>query len=554
MKRHCWLLLGLALIVAGCPKTTPVEPSDAPVVTEPTCAADDGAIEPLRLVSEQASAAQFSPCGHLSYLTWATVENMVTAESHQLMPPSLVDGTKVSESANGREFSLDGRFFIYGIGEGRLSVRDLTTGKEVTHELPYQRVGLVKGTDPDVPELYFCANDTLSLLSAGTVTSLDTNVNCDSIERARSRAALAYLDKDGVVHSARFPGGEVRQIQWAALPADEGDRYSTQRLSLSPDGSLVLRQVDRFEYCGDTVCGLSASVDVASTDSTVTHSYGVPIPECCGHLTDAISFADNLGRGSLVSSFDAITFYGEGDIQSTLSPGEPMWLYRDQRRLLTRIKAPDSSYVLQLTGLPEGHLQGEWSTVQTGPVVMSASEGAFGFVARLSTINGGNSVYTVNVVRDGFLEASVSRSPDNRVAPVWVGDDGAVLIAGPVFGEGDVVDEAPFRLVDPSGALLSRLNDEEGLLRTGKVTDTEAAVLLAVVFVPSDTEKSKVERLYVVPKSGAEPFILAEARRINVSVDAAGRRLAMELAGEGVILGKLYVGAVPQTAPAVAYR
>lgn len=397
-----------------------------------------------------------------------------------------------------------------------------------------------------------CANNTLHLLSAGNVTPLDSNMVCDTIRRARSGESLLYETRDGDTSVARFPGGQVRDLDWPPLPADDGDRYSSGTLKLSPDGSLAFRQVDRFEYCGDTVCGLAADVHVAPTDAGATSSHAVSIPQCCGHTTDAVSFADNLGRGSLVSGLDGITFYGEGSETSTLPKATPVRLYRDQRRVLTRLELDDGSLVLQLRALPGGDLISEWATNSPNPVIFSADESTFAFLTRATSSQDGR----INVVRDGFLASPVAADAGGIL---WVGDDGAVLYDGDPPGSGDTAGDPGLHLVDAEGALLSSVTDtslSEAILSAGvdMVAETPDALLVHASVVPADGTIPITDRLYMVPRSGETPFLLAEAHRIKLSVDDGARRLALQLYEEGDFLSRLVVGAIPSTPPATPFR
>lgn len=397
------------------------------------------------------SQAALGPCGHAAWIE----QNA----SLWLANPDLEGGKKVADDASGLVFTASGQRLVY-TRKGALVVRDLTTAEERSVPLAgaHGSAALRDAAGKDV--IVACDEAGLRLFDGALAQRAQVaraDLDCHLFASASSRHAVVAAGSGDKLEyfSIDAETGATRPLTLPAGPAKGGGQLMHQP-GLSDDGLVFFRVSQRNDPCGDTVCGTEASIALADVRSGAPIG-AVPLaPQpCCGHPPPDGLLAP--GKGMHLSGRGLQGAYWVDSASQLHQVGhvKPVSFARDGASFLgygTDDKSPSPQAARYSTA---GGAVVE-KLGRADALIVSRNDGAMaldGGVVRCVFYpdKPGTCHEQIWQTRSMQAGAEVLRLESTQpLTPLWVGDDGAVLVAGALFDEPLPEVAAPEQMPEPA--------------------------------------------------------------------------------------------------------
>ncbi|MEO1269300.1 MAG: hypothetical protein AAFX99_14445 [Myxococcota bacterium] len=364
-------------------------------------------------------------------------------------------------------------------GQRVTAVRDLNTGAVAT-ERGSGRMGFaLDRSNPEAPHstAWLCEDERLRVLGDDrTWTELDPGATCVDLHAAPGGVGLVRSDGNGGMRWTDLRGGSSMAV--AGLQYIEGfiDSETEHRdgFLLSEDGTVLLHQVIRYTYCGDTVCeepsSLTSVYDLKSNRfiADVVGAYLGDEPPLSGPQTTRD------GHAMLFASHPNSSALRHGRALSVIEGARGEHLFADARQVFVSVPIPIEGQPFNDvlfgrvdldTGEREDWLRAPGRLEAFG---VSAHEQALAWChftrERITYPDRPNvshtQVWAISTwsETDGVREAIATSSQPMEV--FWVGDDGRVLVGGGLFTE-PLPESAPqtpersygLHMIEPDGTI-----------------------------------------------------------------------------------------------------
>jgi hypothetical protein len=360
-----------------------------------------------------------------------------------------------------------------------------------------------------------------------------------------------YRLRVGEPEAVAIPG-----LDFSASINEDGQTVMDQA-ALSHDGEVLIHRRHVAERCNDTMCGTEATFTLADLDTARVLGTAPSRPNpCCGD-PGPLQYLEGAGRGHtlLLEGVDRETWVLDEKLSlQRLENSAPLHLFSDgasallSRRegrghALHRVRLADQSVVQSLG--------------ETTDVVVSRRE-SFVVGSRFEPDKCVRYPDRPGVCHKQIWQLVAWHDKNERVlaestqplGPVWVGEDGSVLVAAQLADHPlpDVADPAVFpeepagiHLLDPSGTRIATLS---GIGSVRGLWEAQDALIIASW---GKVDGEWTLRLHAVnPRSGATR-LLVHGDEIEVHFDQSRTRLAcwVESRGKGETQQELWAGAVP---------
>jgi len=530
------VLLAASAVLGGCSERTIDVASDP----KPLCGTANPP-GPLHLVANNVVDASLGACGQLAYIDDLGALWLTATE--------LGDPTQLAVKADAVRFAATGDLLGFttptGAAEGAtFHVRALDT--LLGFQVPlFDRTTFGLGHAGETARAFVCDQGGLRVFdptSGNSPIYQAPDADCQSVIASTSGSRLVYSTRSDRLESVGLEKLDTQAIgglTWRTKVASPRD--AQDQLALSHDGAVLLHRRQITEPCGDTFCGVDATV------SLVDLSHGAQLLGTQrGGTTGSFDFlqADRNGHAILFADW-----FLDQSFHLRSVDGQPQYLFRDESTALVR--QPDAITKLALAD------QKVLQTVDHGAsVAVSADESAVAiggatadcihFPDRPDTCH--DQIWAVTSWKAAPQHAAIEST--QPVTPLWVGADGAMLVRGALPDQPLPRVAAPADVPGIHGAM--HLFDAQGhVLHTWDAGEADAVweanqtLLLRYRINLNGAWRTRLEAVNVAT---GNVQTLAEDDIVEVSLDHSHTRLvfiARHFAPNSTLTA-LWAGAVPQ--------
>jgi hypothetical protein len=431
------------------------------------------------------------PCGELAYESADTLHVLDAAYAREL-------ATGVNMSAP--RFSPDGAL-LTASGQNNVMVLDLVS--EERREVPGEGRGFLLQTSDwwhddvsqprSVPVV--CNSSGLGLFLDGAVDVRFPGRACvpgafddwSGWLWGEYGSTVLYRDEDGDLHAADFLSGLDTIV---AVELIEGNGWGFDFLHLSDDGRVLVHVAGWDEACGDTFCPMSDGTATLFDLTTQLTHHGLPAALVGNsHEVNIIDGPPGSHRMAIQGATD-MTLIASADqlVASTVRNRAPLQIVGRRDEVLGRQYPDGALELVPFTGggattiSPTSEEHDPWDP----PDVAVSWDGSViaysAYRARRCETNPAldpcqTQLWEVVVWsrEHGELAAHLTSQP---ASPLWVGDDGSVLVYGPLAGHNEGFGWGDF-VLDTAGNVLAQLPDSEQVtaLSDGFLLATPAEVM-----------------------------------------------------------------------------